>query len=97
MALSSEAQTLLDQLAQAPGTFIEQQQIAGPALDELIAANYAFAFGPSLHVSYMTFFRPQGPEHQYWPVGLTYDGRVAAGLPVPSKIPESFRTSGQEE
>jgi hypothetical protein len=96
MALSSAAQTLLDQLAAAPGTFIEQQQIAGAALDELIAANYAFVFGPSLALSYMTFFRPSGPEFQHRPVGLTYDGRVAAGLPVPSDNPERMRTPPQE-
>jgi len=80
MALSQAATDLLNQLAAAPGTFIEQQQIAGQALDELLAAGYAFAFGPSFFVSYMTFFRPRGPDHQYWPIGLTADGRTAAGL-----------------
>jgi hypothetical protein len=84
MALSSGAQALLDQLAAAPGTFIELQQIAGPALDELIAANLATPFGPTLASSYVTFFLPQGPQHQFWPVGLTADGRSAAGLPPPS-------------
>ena len=84
MALSQAATDLLNELAAAPGTFIEQQQIAGATLDELVAAHLAGAFGPNLQFAYMTFFRPQGPDRMHWPIGLTYDGRVQAGLPVPS-------------
>jgi hypothetical protein len=87
MALSAEAQALLDQLAAAPGTFIEQQQIAGPALDELMAANLATTYGPNAAYAYVTFFRPQGPQYQYRPVGLTCEGKVQAGLPVPPTLP----------
>ena len=97
MALSQAAQDLLNQLAAAPGTFIEQQQIAGPALDELMAANLAAPFGPSLQVAYVSFFRPQGPQHVFWPVGLTYNGKVQAGLPVPASPSEeegSMRAPG---
>lgn len=86
MALSSAAQALLDQLAAAPGTFIEYQQIAGPALDELVAANYAFAYGPNAAIAYLTFFRPAGPQFEHRPVGLTVDGRSAAGLPPPARV-----------
>jgi hypothetical protein len=87
MALSAGAQAVFDQLAAAPGTFVEYDQIAGAALDEVIAAGLAMAYGPSFEHAYISFFRPQGPQPEYRPVGLTYEGKVQAGLPLPPPPP----------